>query len=312
MNRALILSEDADVYHDLLRDTELPGLTLHVATDADKGRALAPECDIILGKPALVAQVLDTAERLSWVQSTFAGVDALLEDGLPRGYTLTGVKDVFGPLMSEYVLGWLIALERQFFALREQQRGHVWAERQYRGLGGRTMGIAGLGSIGQHIAGTANHFGLDVIGYKRRASDVPGVRRVYAGDEWDRFLEGLDYLVLTLPDTPETHHLVDAAALERLPAHAWVVNVGRGPLIDSDALAGALRDGRIAGAVLDVFETEPLPADSPLWDLENCYVTPHVAAESFPEDIVEIFRRNYARYRDGEALDYVIDFARGY
>ncbi|MQM39709.1 Glyoxylate/hydroxypyruvate reductase A [wastewater metagenome] len=174
------------------------------------------------------------------------------------------------------------------------------------------MGIAGLGSIGQHIAGTANHFGLDVIGYKRRASDVPGVRRVYAGDEWGEFLEGLDYLVLTLPDTPETHHLVDAEALKRLPARAWVVNVGRGPLIDSEALAEALRDGHIAGAVLDVFETEPLPADSPLWDLENCYVTPHVAAESFPEDIVEIFRRNYARYRDGEALDYVIDFARGY
>ncbi|WP_440995232.1 D-2-hydroxyacid dehydrogenase [Arhodomonas sp. SL1] len=312
MNRALILSEDAEVYRRLLEAEALPELEIRVAEDATRGRELAPASNIILGKPALVAEVLDSAEALEWVQSTYAGVDALLPKGLRRDYTLTGVKDVFGPLMSEYVFGWLIAIERQFFALRAQQREHQWAERDYRGLAGRTMGIAGLGSIGQHIAATANHFGLEVLGYKRSPGEVAGVKRVYAGDEWQDFLGALDYLVLTLPDTAATRHMLDSTALARLPDHTWVVNVGRGPLIDSDALAEALQDGGIGGAVLDVFEEEPLPADSPLWDLENCYVTPHVAAASFPEDIVGIFRRNYEHYRRGEELDYVIDFQRGY
>ncbi|WP_435103613.1 D-2-hydroxyacid dehydrogenase [Arhodomonas sp. AD133] len=312
MNRALILSEDADVYRRLIEQADLPDLEIRQATTAEEGRRAVTDCNIVLGKPALVAEALADANALDWVQSTFAGVDALLDEGLRRDYTLTGVKDVFGPLMSEYVFGWLIALERQFFQLRAQQREARWQPLDYRGLAGRTMGIAGLGSIGKHIASTANHFGLDVIGYKRSPGDVVGVTRVYAGDEWHAFLERLDYLVLTLPDTPETHHLLDAEALRHLPTHAWVINVGRGPLIDSDALAQALRDQRIGGAVLDVFETEPLPTDSPLWQLDNCYVTPHVAAESFPEDIADIFRHNYARYQTGKELDYVIDFKRGY
>ncbi|MDZ7809646.1 MAG: NAD(P)-dependent oxidoreductase [Arhodomonas sp.] len=209
------------------RPRRCPSSKIRVAEDATRGRELAPASNIVLGKPALVAEVLDSADALEWVQSTYAGVDALLPKGLRRTTPSTGVKDVFGPLMSEYVFGWLIAIERQFFALRAQQRERRWAERDYRGLAGRTMGIAGLGSIGQHIAATANHFGLEVLGYKRSPGEVAGVKRVSAGDElarlpWRAGLPGTD---------PAGHRRNPAHARQRRPRPAARPYLGgeRGP-----------------------------------------------------------------------------------
>ena len=136
--------------------------------------------------------------------------------------------------------------------------------------------------------------------------------RVYAGDEFEAFLAEPEYVVLILPGTRESRHLINAETLAAMRAGAWLINVGRGAVVDEAALASALADGRLGGAVLDVFENEPLAPESPLWSLDNCVVTPHVAAESFPSDIAAIFAENWRRYRAGEPLRHVVDFERGY
>ncbi|MGD8429152.1 MAG: D-2-hydroxyacid dehydrogenase, partial [Ectothiorhodospiraceae bacterium] len=295
MNKLLIATPDAADYAQQIERMALPSLEIHQASDVESARRAIVDSDIVLGKPALLADALDAAEKLQWVQSTFAGVDALLAENLRRDYTLTGVKGIFGPLMSEYVIGHILARERDFPRLREQQRRGEWQPFGYQSLQTRTVGIMGLGSIGQHIAATAAHFGMKVLGHKRSPGKVPNVDRVYAGAQLRDFLSQLDYLVITLPHTAETEHLIDASAFDALPSSAVVINVGRGSVVDEPALVDALRDGRIGGAILDVFEEEPLPKDSPLWSLDNVVVTPHVAADSFPEDIVRIFADNYRR-----------------
>lgn len=307
----LILTEDAADYTRHLPG-DLEGARLHVAAGEQDLGPEARQAQVALAKPALLARVLDQLPQLRWVQSTFAGVDPLLRSGLRQDYILTGVKGVFGPLMSEYVFGQIIAVERGFAALRAAQRERRWEPRAYRGLSGLTLGVAGLGSIGQHIVATAGHFGMRVVGYRRRPGEVEGVDRVYSGEAFREFAAVPDYLVLVLPATPESHHLVNADTLDAMGAGSWLINVGRGAVVNETALAGALQARRIGGAVLDVFEDEPLAPESPLWDLDNCVVTPHVAAESFPSDIVAIFLENWRRYRAGEPLQHVIDFQRGY
>ena len=312
MTDVLLLTDEPDRYAAALRNGGFDDAGLHVAGSVDAMDAAAHDCEVALAKPALLCQVIDRMPNLRWVQSTYAGVDALLTPGLRRDYRLTGVKGVFGPLMSEYVIGQILSVTRQFRRLDQAQANARWEPVEYRGLEGRVMGVAGLGSIGRDIAATARHFRMNVLGYKRSPGQVEGVDRVYSGDAFGAFAAEVDFLVLVLPATTETRHLVDAGVLEAMRDDAWLINVGRGALVDESALAAALQAGVIGGAVLDVFEEEPLPASSPLWKLPNAVVTPHVAAESFPEDIARIFVDNWRRYRAGEPLNYVVDFERGY
>ncbi len=311
MNNLLVVAQDAPHYAQLLAAANLADLRVTLDT------ASLSRCNLLLGEPRRLAPLLDRVERaphVAWVQSTFAGVDALCRPGLRRDYHLTGVKGIFGPLMSEYVFAYLLALERRLFEARENQRAARWQPLAYRPLAGKTMGVAGLGDIGRHIAATGRHFGLAVRGYRRSGgplAEMPEVA-VYGQGAFDAFLQGLDYLVLVLPDTPATQGLVDSDALSRLPSHAVVVNVGRGAAVDQDALAAALAQGGLRAAVLDVFQSEPLPADHPLWHQPNAYLTPHHAAVSFPADIVALFAANYRRFCRGLPLDFEVDFTRGY
>lgn len=312
MNHLLVLSPDADRYVELLQARELPDLRIDGAATTQVARKQVMRCNIILGKPAQVADILDHAPRLEWVQSTFAGVDALMAPGLPRDYRLTGLKDIFGPLMSEYVFGWILALERHLFELRDQQARRHWQPIPYRRLQGLTLGIAGLGSIGRAIAASAAHFGLCVVGWKRTPEPVPGVDRVYGQDELQAFVREADFLAITLPSTRATRGVFDAETFSAMKPEAVLINVGRGDVVAQDELVQALRGGKLRAAVLDVFEQEPLPPDSPLWTLPGAYVTPHTAADSFPEDIAEVFCDNYRCFREGRELNYLIDFERGY
>lgn len=311
-HRILVVSNDADDYVQRLQQAALDQAELLAATNVAQGQALVGDCAIVMGNPSMVAEILPRATKLTWVQSTFAGVEPLCRPGLRRDYRLTGVKDVFGPLMSEYVFLHILAHERQLAATWQVQADRLWQPMAYRGLGGRVMGICGLGSIGRHIAATGRHFGMRVVGYRRSSGDCDGVDQVYSGDQLHAFLAEPDYLVLALPQTAATHHLIDADALARLRPDATVINVGRGDAIDEAALANALQAGHLRHAVLDVFEHEPLPASSPLWRLPNVTLTPHNAARSFPADIVRLFLTNYERYCRGETLEHLVDFERGY
>lgn len=308
MHRLLVVTGDNESYLRLLSECNLPGLTI----ESDAGPRAAAECDLFFGEPRRIAPLVPAARRLAWVQSSFAGVEALCAPGMRRDYVLTGVKGVFGLSMSTYVFAYLLALERNLFAVRDNQAERAWRDLPYRRLSGLTIGICGLGDIGRHIAATAHHFGMRVLGYKRTPGAVPHVERVFSGDEFPTFLASPDYLVLVLPRTAATDGLIDRAALDGMKPSAVLINAGRGSAVNEIELAAALQQGRIRAAVLDVFATEPLPGDHPLWGLPNCFITPHNAARSFAEDVVPIFCDNYRRLSEGLPLRYAVDFARGY
>jgi phosphoglycerate dehydrogenase-like enzyme len=214
--------------------------------------------------------------------------------------------------MAEYVLGYMLANELKVFERLGRQASRSWWDESSGTLKGKALGIMGTGSIGRHIAGMAQPFGMHIIGFSRSGASVEGFERVFAGNQLEDFLAGLDYLVCVLPDTPGTRQLLGASAFRAMKKICYLINVGRGALIDEGALAGALVEGELSGAVLDVFQTEPLPKESPLWNAPGLIVTAHVAANSWPEDIARIFRENYRRYVAGEPLKYRIDFEKGY
>lgn len=310
-NELLILSRSASRYVRLLESSGLKDLAWHAADRVEDAREAARRATIILGDPHLVAGVLTDAPNLRWVQSTFAGVDALLP--LPPGaFVLTHVKGVFGPLMSEYVFGYMLALERHLFDMRENQMQGIWRELPYRSLNGKRLGICGTGDIGRQLAKTARHFGMEVWGYRRSIVPCPDVDRIFYRDDFKAFLTGPDYVVITLPLTAATRRLFDEDAFSAMKETAVLINVGRGPIVSERDLARAMRHRRIRGAVLDVFETEPLPETSPLWTLPGVFITPHQAAFSFAEDIIAIFMENYRRFKTGNPLKYVVDPDRGY
>lgn len=312
MNTILVLTADAEDYLTKLMQQALPEAEIIAARDPEQAQGTLERCNVILGAPPMVAQVLHQAPRLEWVQSTFAGVDRLCQAGLRRDYRLTGVKGVFGHLMSEYVFAYILAQERRLRQTWHNQVQKQWQPLPYRRLQDLTLGLCGLGSIGRHIATTASHFGMKVTAYRRSNRSDPLVDQLFYGDQLSRFLAQPDYLVLALPSTGATRHLINKNTLEAMKPDATLINVGRGDAVDETALIQAVDNGSIAGAVLDVFEEEPLPPQSPLWNRPNVVVTPHNAARSFPEDIVAIFSRNYQHFLAGEPLEYQIDFENGY
>ena len=311
-NRLLILTENPGHYAELIEGLDLYGLEFMACDRAGDAKNHAKNCNIILGEPARIAPVLDIAENLQWIQSTYAGVEALVTTSQRTDYLLTGVKNLFGPLMSEYVFAYILALERNIFQTYENQQKRLWQDMRYKSLKGALLGICGLGSIGRHIALTGKRFRMDVWGYKRSYKELPEVDRLFTHASFREFLAHPDYIVITLPHTPESFHLFDYASFQAMKNSAVLINVGRGPVVSENALIRALEEKLIRGAVLDVFEEEPLPKDSNLWKLPNVFITPHNSASSFPEDIVDIFAENYRLFVDGKPLKYVVDFDRGY
>lgn len=311
-NRLLIISRDAAVYDRLLKALAFPDLDIDAVDSAEKALTLAKDCTIILGEPKRIAPVVDRTAHLLWVQSTFAGVEALLHPQARTNYILSGVKDVFGPFMSEYVFSYMVAIERHAFDLYRNQQNRIWQKIPYKSLKGRLLGICGIGSIGTHLAQTANHFGMRVWGYKKTSGSIPEAEQVFTEEGFKQFLSGPDYIINTLPSTRDTYHKFDDTAFSNMKVTAVLINIGRGSAVSEKALIRALQDGQIGGAVLDVFEKEPLPQESPLWSLPNVFITPHISGYSFPSDIVGIFTENYRRFLNGSPLLHRVDFQRGY
>lgn len=312
MSKLLIVSHEADVYHHLLHQANLRGLEF-VSEPA--------ECEMILGEPRKIRDLLPQAKRLKWIQSIYAGVEYLVEAGQRRDYILTNARGVFGELMSEYVFGYMLAHEKKIFERFKAQQAKKWDRTESGLLRGKTLGLLGVGSIGAHLAGTAKHFGMTVWGYTRESETSKQVDRYFHPSPQAssagrggiiEFANGLDYLVAVLPRTKDTDKIVNADLLDALPPHAILINVGRGNAVDEPALAEALEQGRIAGAVLDVTEKEPLPEDHPFWTTPNLLLTFHTSAMSYPEDVARLFAENYRLYIEGKPLKYRVDFEKGY
>lgn len=312
MNKLLILSPDATKYAALISAAGLPHLEIRTAIDTGSAKVQIAGCNIVLGDPSLLKDVLASADQLQWVQSSWAGVDHLCRADLRRDYVLTNAKGIFGSLISEYVMTYLFAFERRLFSMRSNQLERRWQPFSYRSAKDISLGIVGLGSIGRALALTARHFGLRVTGLNRSGRPCDEVEKVYTADELAGFLEALDYLVLALPATSQTSHFIHADVLKLMKSSAVLINVGRGNSINEHDLVCALRGGVIGGAVLDVFESEPLAPESPLWLLPNVYITPHISAISFPDDIARIFVENYHRFLRQVPLLHIVDFELGY
>jgi phosphoglycerate dehydrogenase-like enzyme len=311
-NKLLILAQNSMQYAELIKTLDFADLELVACDSPEESMKYVKNCNIILGVPKLIAPILVALKKLQWVQSIFAGVEALVSPPQRTDYILTGVKGVFGPLMSEYVFAYILALERHIFEAYENQKKKVWEKIPYESLQGKLLGICGFGSIGRHIAQTAKHFGMKVWGYKRSYEEVSEGDCIFNGANFGEFLSNPDYIVITLPSTPETMHLFDYDAFHAMKRSSILISIGRGNVISETALVRALEEKLIRGAVLDVFEEEPLPEASPLWALPNVLITPHNSGFSFPENVVKIFAENYRRLVDNKPLKYMVDFERGY
>ncbi len=258
------------------------------------------------------AGLLARAERLRWAQCMGAGVERLLVTELPPRAVVTRAAGIFGPWMAEYTVGWCLWVTQRIDLFRAQQRHGRWAPIDPIPLRGKTLCIVGVGDIGRHIARAARCLGMAVTGVTRGGRRVPGVAPVYRTTALRTALGRADFVVLTVPLSPATRGLIGAAELAAMKPSAWLINIARGPVVDEKALIDALTAGWIGGAVLDVFETEPLPAGHPLWGLDNVAITPHISGPSTPREIAPIFNDNLRRYLAGRPLRFVVDRRRGY
>jgi len=304
MPHLLILSQDAEDYRSILEAEKLPSLIIE--------NEPSEACDIIFGAPSAIREVLDKLPNLRWVQSMWAGVEPLLDPSLRRDYALTNARGVFGELMSEYIFGYLLAHERKIFQRAEAQKNKFWDKSLTGTLRRKTIGLLGVGSIGAEVARTAKFFGMNVRGYTRGSEASESVDEYFHGEQLLDFANGLDYLVSIMPNTAETQKIVDTKVLNALPPYALFINVGRGSALDESALLDVLNKNKIARAILDVFEQEPLPKEHPFWETPNLTMTFHTSAPSLPEDIARVFIENYQLYMEGKPLKYVVDFEKGY
>jgi phosphoglycerate dehydrogenase-like enzyme len=296
-------------------EAELTEATVHRGPDADEDggftAALVWDC-----APDRLVRFVTGQTTLRWLHTAASGLPpdvlAVLAD---RGdVTVTNGTGTHGRAVAEHVVAVTLAHLKRLACLMAAQRAADWRPVVAGELGGLRAGVVGLGDLGRSTARLLGAFGTDVVGLRRGAASVPEVRATYGPDSWERFYDGLDLVVVCAPLTEQTYGMVGRRQLALLREGAFLVNVGRGPVVDEAALTEALRTGRLAGAALDVFATEPLPASSPLWSTPGVLITPHCAdvTAGTGRRGLRLLLDNIARYRAGSVLNNVVDLARGY
>jgi len=266
--------------------------------------------------PVEVTARLVQLPTVRWIHTVTAGVDHVVA-ALPgtANVQITNASGVFDVPIAETVLAYILAVAKRIPEFLAQQRAHNWHLLRLRELRDLTVGIIGLGNIGVAVADRCKAVGMRVLAVRRDPQrKVPGVDHIYAPDSLPDLLGASDFVVVAVPLTPETRGLVGRAELRRMRADAWLINIARGAIVDEAALVDALREGWIGGAALDVFEEEPLPATSPLWDLPHVILTPHNSWSTphLRQREAELFLDNLERYLRGEPLRNVVDPSRGY
>jgi phosphoglycerate dehydrogenase-like enzyme len=288
----------------------VPDVELVIKPGREMTEADVRSADIVWGWPR--PPHVEGASRLRWIQLASAGADHWT--GIRPEVLLTKSSGVFGIPIAEWVIGAMVALSRGFHLYRDQQRERIWKAGGAREVFGATVGLVGLGDIGQNVAVRAKGLGCRVLGARRRSGTAapPSVDAVLPLDD---LLPLADYLVLAVPHTPETNGLISAGRLERMKRGSCLLNVGRGATLDEQALIEALRSGRLSGAALDVTAVEPLPPESPLWEMPNVIITPHSSGRSQEANAdrrTDIFCDNLRRFLAGEPLRNAVDRQAGY
>jgi len=274
------------------------------------------DVEVILGN--VPPQVLQHAKVLKWLQLNNAGTEGYCDGALPEGVVLTNATGAYGLAISEYMVGAVFALQKKLNLYQRNQMSHTWkSEGHVRVIQGSRVLVIGLGDIGTAFAGKMKALGCRTVGIKRREGRKPeGVDDLYTLERLEAQLPKADIVAMCVPGNADTYHLMNRERLALMKENAVLINVGRGITLDTEALTEALQEGRIAGAALDVTDPEPLPADHPLWDMENVIITPHTSGGfSLPETlekILDICIENLECYLVQRPLRNIVDFKTGY
>ena len=317
-NRAHILlwTDQPKAYLDAI---QAAGLAERVAVDT-LSRKDKPSADQLSRTEALMAGavpagLLPTMPKLRWAQAMSAGVEGWLAlPDLPPALALTCARGTHLESMPENIIAALFHVAKPIGQAVENQKQAKWVHTVAQPLYGKTLGILGLGAIGGEVARIAAALGMRVIGTKRRPQSMAHVAEVLPPERTDEVLAQSDFVLLLLPATPETDNFIDARRLAKMKPGAWLLNFGRGHIIKDDDLIAAAKEKKIAGAVLDVFRQEPLPADHPFWKAEGIVVLPHIGGPHPQRDkfVARLFVDNLKRFLDGEPLKEVVDRDAGY
>jgi phosphoglycerate dehydrogenase-like enzyme len=308
----VIISRDHQAYQLLFEQHCQRFKQIHLSYCGQQAnRAKLASAHIILSEPDLAAEFIDRCSSLKWLQSTWAGNNKL-QQHLKRDYVLTGVKGIFAQQMREYVMAYVLYFQRQISSFENLQKNLRWDTLPLSTLDGKTLGIMGLGSIGLEVAKTAQHFGMHIRAITRGSQGLKDVN-YYPISRLYEFAKDCDYIVNLLPQTPQTERLCTPLFFTTMKRSSVFINAGRGSIVDHEqTLIDALQNNEILAAVLDVFENEPLSAESKLYTAPNCYITNHTAAISQPDRVFSVFLQNLERFTRQQHLLYTHDFHRGY
>jgi len=275
------------------------------------------KAEIIIGNPP--AEMLKDSPNLKWLQLNSAGSDAYIKEGiLNKNVLLTNATGAYGLAIAEHMIGVLLQLFKKLHIYRENQKLHLWKdEGEVKSIYSSRILIIGLGNIGEEFAKRVKAFGAYTIGVRRTNTEKPDfIDELYLMDKVDEFLPTVDVVVLTVPGTKETYKMFSKEKLKLMKNGAVMLNVGRGNVVDTDALCDFVESGYLLGAGLDVVDQEPLPENHRIWDIENIIITPHISGgfhiPETLEKIVQISAKNLRSFINGEKLMNIVDFTTGY
>ncbi len=322
-NLLVVSPRDHYALRNLAQVKELANIS--ISNDEGEIQHLGKDADILLhtsltGKTVAFAKVWPHTRKVKWVHSLSAGVERVLIPAFRESpVPLTNARGVFKRSLAEFALLGMLYFSKRVRRLVESQRAHKWDDFSTEFIENKVMGIVGYGEIGRECALLAKPLGVKIYAVRRnpsRSANDPLLDKIFAPDELPKMLAETDVLVAAAPLTPETKHMLGETAFRAMKPSAIVMNVGRGPVIDEAALIRAVAEKRLGGAALDVFETEPLAADSPLWDMENVLISPHCTDRTVNPDWLDLsmqcFIDNFQRYMKGEPLENLVDKKAGY
>lgn len=310
-NVLLLLSMPGSIqqqYCDRLR-ASFPGLSINVVDHHSKVAPYIADAEVLVTfGPMMADHVLCDAPRLKWIQALGTGVDNLIDlPSLRPGVIVTNIHGIHGSSLSEAALLAMLALSRNLPRAVRNQQQRLWQRWPARLLDGKTAGILGIGAIAQDLAPRCRALGMRVVGFSSAPRALAAFDQMYSRHELLQFAGQLDFLVVLTPYSAATRHIVNANVLAAMKRAAYLINLARGGVVDEDALLAALKDGRLAGAALDVFSQEPLPPDHPFWSMENVIITPHLGGfyDEYADRALPIVEENLRRFLAGDTKNMI-------
>ena len=309
--RVLIAEHDYPVYTELLRKAA-PDIEILSSGDSAELSRMAADAPVWLGQPDLMANLLRQGHKPQWLQSTWAGITPLLAEGLNRDYRLTRAVGIFGQVMAEFVLTYMLVHEREVLARLVSQVERKWDNRLGHGLMGRKALIVGVGDIGATVAKFLLPFGIELYGVASTARTQAPFVEVGEPSDLGRMVGQMDFVINLLPELPNTHDLYNAALFAQFKPSALFINIGRGTSVVDADLVEALKEGHLAAAVIDVCRQEPLPQRHPFWTAWGLLLTGHSSGPTSAPMMTQLFIENLKSYAAGEPLRGEVDFTKGY